>query len=145
MTERAVVERTPIPVTVETLKRDLSAVGVRPGSVLLVHSSLSALGWICGGAVAVIQALLETLGSEGTLVMPTFTTALTDPRNWQHPPVLEDWKDTIRRETPPFDPLRTPTWQMGRIAETFRTWPNVVRSLHPHSSFAATARKRTRS
>lgn len=137
MSEGDVVQRTKSPATVETLKADLSALGVRPGMVLLVHSSLSALGWICGGAVAVIQALLETVGSVGTLVMPTFTGGMTDPKNWQHPPVPEDWKDTIREETPAFDPLRTPTRMMGKIAETFRTWPDVVRSSHPHCSFAA--------
>lgn len=137
MSEGDVVQRTKFPATVESLKADLSALGVRPDMVLLVHSSLSALGWICGGAVAVIEALQETVGPEGTLVMPSFTTGLTDPKDWEHPPVPEEWKDTIRAETPAFDPLRTPTREMGRIAETFRTWPDGVRSTHPHCSFSA--------
>jgi len=137
MSEHDVIKKTNVPATVDTLKVALSALGVRPGMVLLVHSSLSALGWICGGAVAVIQALQETVGLEGTLAMPSYSGGLTDPKNWQHPPVPEDWKDTIRAETPAFDPLRTPTRGMGVIAETFRTWPGVVRSNHPHCSFAA--------
>ena len=144
MSEGDVVQRTRTPATVKTLETDLSALGVQPGMVLLVHSSLSALGWICGGAVAVIQALLELVGPEGTLVMPAYTGGLTDPKNWQHPPVPEDWKDTIRAETPAFDPLRTPTREMGRIAETFRTWPDVVRSFHPHCSFVALGPKARR-
>ncbi len=137
MSEHDVIKKTRAPATVGTLKAEFSALGILPGMVLLVHSSLSALGWICGGAVAVIQALLEALGEEGTLVMTTFTAGLTDPKHWQHPPVPEDWKDTIRAETPAFDPLLTPTRQMGKIAETFRTWPGAVRSNHPHCSFAA--------
>ena len=137
MSEGDVVQRTKAPATVETLKADLSALGVAPGMVLLIHSSLSALGWICGGAVAVIQALLETVGPEGTLAMPSYSGGLTDPKNWQHPPVPEDWKDIIRAETPAFDPLRTPTRGMGQIAETFRTWPGAARSTHPHCSFVA--------
>jgi aminoglycoside 3-N-acetyltransferase len=137
MSEHDVIKKTNVPATIDTLKAELSALGVRPGMVLLVHSSLSALGWICGGAVAVIQALQETVGLEGTLAMPSYSGGLTDPKNWQHPPVPEDWKDTIRAETPAFDPLRTPTRGMGVIAETFRTWPGVVRSNHPHCSFAA--------
>jgi len=140
MSEHDVVQKTTTPATVASLRADLESLGVQSGSTLLVHSSLSALGWICGGAVAVIQALQETLCPEGTLVMPAFTGGMTDPKNWQHPPVPEDWKDTIRSETPAFDPLRTPTRNMGRIAETFRTWPDVVRSLHPHCSFTAWGR-----
>jgi aminoglycoside 3-N-acetyltransferase len=140
MSEGEVVHRTQAPVTVTSIKAGLSGLGVQSGMVLLVHSSLSALGWICGGAVAVIQALFESVGAEGTIVMPTYTAGLTDPKNWQHPPVPEWWKDTIRAETPAFDPLRTPTRQMGQIAETFRTWPHVIRSTHPHCSFAAWGR-----
>jgi len=137
MSERDVVERTQVPGTVVALRAELEALGVEPGMVLLVHASLSALGWICGGDVAVIQALLQVLGESGALVMPSFTGGLTDPKNWQHPPVPEEWKDTIRAETPAFDLLRTPTRMMGQIAETFRTWPGVERSNHPHCSFAA--------
>ena len=137
MSEGDVIQRTRLPGTVATLKTHLSALGVRPGMVLLVHSSLSALGWICGGAVAVIQALLETVGPEGTIAMPSYSGGLTDPKNWQHPPVPEDWKDIIRAETPAFDPLRTPTRGMGQITETFRTWPSAARSTHPHCSFVA--------
>ena len=83
MSVREVIARTQTPGTVETLVRDLGALGVRPGMMLLAHTSLSALGWICGGAVAVIEALLRALGPEGTLVMPTQTGELTDPANWR--------------------------------------------------------------
>ena len=57
----------------EQLCADLLALGVRPGGVLLVHSSLRALGFIPGGAEAVIQGLLEALGPQGTLLMPALS------------------------------------------------------------------------
>jgi len=137
MTERAAIERTAAPITVESLVADLQILGVESGMTLLVHASLSALGWVCGGPVAVILALEEILGKDGTLVMPSMTGGLTDPRNWQHPPVPESWEDTIRASTPVYDPDLTPTRGMGSIAETFRTQPGTQRSGHPHDSFAA--------
>jgi aminoglycoside 3-N-acetyltransferase len=137
MTEHDAIERTSEPITTVSLARDLRALGVETGMTLLVHSSLSSLGWVCGGPVAVIQALEEVLGEQGTLVMPTMTGGLTDPRDWQHPPVPEAWKDTIRATMPAFDPDLTPTRGMGVIAETFRKQPGALRSEHPHASFAA--------
>ncbi len=57
------------------------------GMVLVVHSSLKSLGWVNGGPVAVILALEQVLGPEGTLVMPTHTADLSEPANWVAPPV----------------------------------------------------------
>ena len=144
MTERDIIERTERANTIETLSSELRSLGVAPGMVLLVHASLSSIGWVCGGAVAVIRALERVLGPEGTLVMPTMSGDLTDPRDWQHPPVPESWKETIRACAPPFEANVTPSRSMGAIAETFRTMPGVLRSNHPHCSFAALGRHAAR-
>lgn len=127
----------PTPHTVRSLASDLSALGVAAGDVLLLHSSKRRLGFVAGGTEAVVQAVLEVLGPEGTLVAPTHTPDNTDPVEWRHPPVPETWWPVIREQTPGFDPARTPSRWMGVIAETVRTWPGALRSDHPQVSFAA--------
>ncbi|MFV2108796.1 aminoglycoside N(3)-acetyltransferase [Micromonospora sp. LOL_015] len=126
-----------MPHTRAALADDLTSLGIRRGSVLLVHSSLKALGWVCGGPVTVVQALLDALGPNGTLVVPTHTPDNTDPASWRNPPVPESWWPVIRTHTPGFDPAVTPSRRMGAIVETTRTWPGVRRSDHPQVSFAA--------
>ena len=79
-----------------------------------MHASLSSLGQVDGGADTVIDALLEALGSEGTLLMPT------------HP----------ARDGRTFDPDTVPS-DMGTISETFRLRPGVLRSRHPYHPVAA--------
>lgn len=140
MSEANAVSKAKRPATVESLKDDLSALGIEPGMLVLVHSSLSALGWVCGGAQAVVEALMETLTDEGTLVMPAHTSGNSDPEHWQNPPVPDDWKQVIRDSMPGFDKKVTPTRAMGAIAELFRTVPDVRRSDHPTCSFCAWGR-----
>ena len=144
MTERDAIERCSKPITTDSLVNDLRALGVESGMTLLVHASLSSLGWVCGGPVAVILALEEALGEEGTVVMPTMSAGYTDPRGWRNPPVPDGWKETIRASMPVFDPDLTPARRMGTIAETFRTQAGTLRSAHPHASFAARGPQSTR-
>ncbi|WP_158057627.1 aminoglycoside N(3)-acetyltransferase [Halorussus halophilus] len=137
MTEADAIEQTDEPLTVERLVSDLRDLGVESGDTLLVHSSLSSLGWVAVGPPTVVDALMEAVGEDGTLVMPTHSTQYSDPSDWQNPPVPSDWIPEIRSSAPPYRPDVTPTRGMGAIAECFRAYPSVVRSRHPLYSFAA--------
>lgn len=94
---------------------DLHSLGVQPGGVLLVHSSLKSLGQVPDGAETVIQGLLTALGDSGTLLMPTLS------------------YETVNSANPVFDTLSTPSC-VGTIPEYFRTRPGTQRSLHPTHS-----------
>jgi len=126
-----------MPATAQSIRDDLSSLGIAPGMVLLVHSSLSSLGWVCGGPVSVVHALEEALGPDGTLVMPAHSGDLSEPSRWKHPPVSESWWDTIRETMPAFDADMTPSRGIGVISECFRSQPGTLRSNHPSDSFVA--------
>jgi aminoglycoside N3'-acetyltransferase len=97
-------------------------VGVKKGTTLCVHSSLSQLGYIEGGAEAIIDALQIAVGTEGTLLMPAFTMG-------------GDMASQLESGAT-FDTRHTPA-SVGVIPETFRRSPDVLRSCHPTNSVAA--------
>ena len=130
-------------VTRSGLRRDLEQLGVQRGDILCVHSSLKRLGLVIGGVRTVIEALLEAVGPEGTVMMPAYSGDLSDPAEWRFPPVSPEFIPQIRAETPPYDPALTPTRGMGAIPEYFRRYPGAVRSPHPQSSFAAIGARAT--
>lgn len=137
MPERDVVDRSEAPLAVASLTEQMRACGVAPGQTIMAHVAMSKLGWVIGGAEAVILALIEAAGDDGTIVMVTNSSNNTDPAEWRHPPVPEQWWQTIRDHTPAYDPMTTQTRGVGAVAELFRTWPGAMRSPHPAFSLAA--------
>ena len=49
----------------------LKSVGLHAGDSVMVHTSLGRIGYVCGGAQTVIEALIEVVGQQGTIMMPT--------------------------------------------------------------------------
>ncbi len=96
----------------------LRSLGVDAGDVVFVHSSLSSMGRVEGGAETVVDAFLDVLGPSGTLVVPTFTL----DRDLEHGPIL--------------DPARDESG-VGRITEAARLRPGAKRSHHIFHSVAA--------
>jgi aminoglycoside 3-N-acetyltransferase len=93
----------------------LKAIGVKQGASLMVHSSLSAYGYVEGGAATVVEALREVLGPKGTLLMPTHSNNLLG--------------------TEPYHPVSSKS-NVGAVSEYFRKLPGVIRGAHPTHSVA---------
>ncbi len=125
------------PWTSDDLADDLRRLGVGPGDVLIVHSSLRAIGFVAGGPQAVIDALRAAIGPTGTLTMPAHTADRSDPAGWVAPPVPAHWWPVIREHAPPFDPYATPPQQMGALATALLLRRDTLRSRHPQLSHMA--------
>ena len=137
VSEASAIAQTERPATVRTLVTDLHELGVTHGNLIIVHSSLSRLGWVVGGAQAIVEALFEAVGPTGTIVMPSQSSAISDPVDWTNPPVPPEWIETIRNEMPVYDPASSPTRGMGAVVDCFLHHPATLRSAHPTVSFAA--------
>lgn len=106
----------------EKLKTQLTNIGIEKGDIVLVHSSLSKMGFVKGGPKTVIQALQEVITKEGTLLMPT------SPNNALQ---LDHVRNSIK-----FDVLNSPS-KLGAITEVFRTSEGVKRSCFPTEPVSA--------
>ncbi len=121
-------------VTRPQLARDLRALGVAPGEVLMVHESVKAIGWVAGGPDVVIDALLDAVGPTGTLMKYVGSEDGTYALAEWPAAVQAAYRDTI----PGFDPATTRACRAwGILTEYLRTRPGAVRSAHPEGSFAA--------
>lgn len=128
------------PVDREQLAADLRVLGLRRGQDLLIHCSLSRIGWVDGGAATLLSAILEVAGPAATLVVPTETTWNSLSSNAFRADT--EGLDAAERaryiaRMPGFDPATTPSAGMGAFAEHVRTRPAAHRSGHPQTSFAA--------
>ena len=97
------------------LLKGLNILGIHEGDTILVHSSLGSLGKYENKAGIVVGVLLELLGENGTLLMPTLS------------------YETVTEENPVFNLEETPSC-VGGLTEYFRSLSNVKRSLHPTHS-----------
>lgn len=120
--------KTPI-VTKKDIIEGLKKLGIEKGDLLFVHSSLSSFGYVENGANTVIDALIEVIGEEGTLAMPSF------------PAFIGGEYGLVLNNQIVFDVRISPT-AMGKIPDTFWRRPGVKRSIHPTHSVAAWGKMR---
>jgi aminoglycoside 3-N-acetyltransferase len=134
VTETSTSKKPEVPKSMLTqvdIRTALESMDLQPSMTVLVHCSMSKLGWINGGVQALAGGILGVLGPTGTLMVPTHTPTHTEPSFWPNPPVPEEWWEAIRQTRPAFDPDLTPSQYMGALAEFVRTHPKSHRSEHP--------------
>jgi aminoglycoside 3-N-acetyltransferase len=100
----------------DDLVAGLKKMGISPGDTIMVHSSYKSLGGVNGGADTVIDALLESVSSDGTVLFPTFN--------------FESWVDTHYYD------IQETVSHMGVITELARCREEAIRTPHPLYSFA---------
>ena len=124
-------------ITKEDIIKGLKETGLKRNDTVIVHTSLKSMGYVCGGAQAVIEALIDVVGNDGTIMMPAQSWKNLDPEDGVHWDADEsDWQ-IIRDYWPAYDKNITPTNTMGAVAEMFRQWPGCLRSDHPARSVCA--------
>ncbi|MCB2360097.1 aminoglycoside N(3)-acetyltransferase [Clostridium estertheticum] len=128
---------TRVILTKENLINQFMNCGLAKGQTIFVHTSLKSLGFVVGGAETLIRALLEIVGEDGTLMMPSQTWKNLDPSTGVHWEEPEEWWPIIRENWPAYDKEVTPAIGMGVVAEMFRKWPGAKRTEHPARSIAA--------
>jgi aminoglycoside 3-N-acetyltransferase len=103
-------------ITAAEFRAALEQVGVKRGSILMVHAGLSRFGYVQGGPAMIVDTLRDVLGPDGTLVMATHSNNVLG--------------------VAPYNPQTSPS-NVGAVTEYFRRLPGVVRSPHPTHSVAA--------
>lgn len=100
------------------IAEDLTALGIKPGDTLFIHSSYKSVGQVQGGPAAIIDALGQAVGPAGTLLMPSFNLV-------PHAQRASSWQIDATPST------------VGYLTEFFRTMPGTMRSDHYSHSVAA--------
>ena len=121
-------------VTRSGLVEDLRRLGLRAGGITMVHTRMSAIGWVVGGSETVVRGLLDALGPEGTLM--AYVSWEEHVYRPDEPP--REHRDAYLEKPPVFDVSTSEAVRgHGRIPERLRTWPGAERSAHPEASVVA--------
>ena len=121
--------------TKDDFKSALIRLGVKKGMLLYVSASIEHFRYVVGGAQSVIEALMELVGYDGTIVMAAPTRHLCDPVETGVIP--RDRADEARKHALPFNKKLSVPSEVGEVTVQFMRNDAVLRSNHPMVSFLA--------
>ena len=120
-------------VTKNDLVSMFKRMGLHKGMIVYVQSDLEKYAYINGGAQSIIDALIEVIGYEGTLVTPAFSESLVDPACDRQYLFERDVFDEIRATRLPYYKKKTPS-ECGSLSNQLMCNEAVFRSNHPTHS-----------
>jgi aminoglycoside 3-N-acetyltransferase len=121
-------------VTRAGLSADLEGMGLGTGDMVMVHAAMSRVGRLLNGPDALIGALRDVVGREGTILAYTDWDGAYDDLLDGNGRVPEAWRAHI----PPFDPAASRAIRdNGVLPEFLRTTPGARRSGNPGASITA--------
>lgn len=124
-------------ITRNKLKEQFLACGLQKGDIVEVHASLKSIGYIVGGPQVVLDALVDTIGIEGTIIMAAQAYDNSEPAFFEHPPIpVGDYK-TFRESRPVNRNKLENINHMGELAKALMARPNSYISEHPRDAFVS--------
>ncbi|MEX1059980.1 MAG: AAC(3) family N-acetyltransferase [Methyloceanibacter sp.] len=125
------------PRTAESLTDDLRRLGARAGDTLMIHASLRAIGPLHCGPEALLDALEDAVGDDGTLLM---IMGAEIEQDWVNR-LPEPERLPLLAEAPAFDPVTAPVFhEVGYFAEIFRRRRGTLVTDNPSGRFGARGR-----
>ena len=128
-------------VTPDELSEGFARLGLAEGQDVMLHASLDAMGEVDGGAAMVLHRLTRTIGSDGTLLMPTFTSVARHSVFHDNYTRNGCWCKGVESRHIPFIPDLQPDKEIGTIAQRLCSWPSSRRSNHPAYSYVAVGKR----
>lgn len=119
------------------LIEELKELGLRQGMIIEVHSSLSSFGYVVGGAQTIVDALIEVVGYNGTILMPLHCQGNSEPSIWSNPPCPPEMVAKVRQGLPIFHRKETDAYNMGQVVDNLRRRDGVLISEHPNRAYIA--------
>jgi aminoglycoside 3-N-acetyltransferase len=121
----------------DELSEGFARLGLVGGECIMLHALLESMGMVDGGAAMVLHRLTRTIGSEGTLLMPTFTSVARHAIFHSNFTRKGCWCEGMESRYIPFIPELQPDKEIGAIAHRLCSWPSSRRSNHPAYSYVA--------
>lgn len=115
----------------QDIVKQLKELGVNQGMIIEIHVKLESMGLIVGGAQTFVDALIECVGYNGTILLPLFFQDSSEPSYWTNPSLEPRSINEVRSNLPISNKKESETYIYQEIASNLRKRDGIVISAHP--------------